>query len=96
MLYEVITRALLYEDAEQAIVYAQKALKLSKQIGDKKREADAYNLLGMGHYFEDDFKGLLAYYKKALGAYRSLGDTKSISQLSTNYFKLKQSSYNFV
>lgn len=90
-IYNQLSRLSVYDDPEKAIHYADQALKIALSLKDKKGEAAAYNNMGMGYYFESDYERLLDFYKKSLTTYRSIGDNRSISTLSSIYFRLNQS-----
>jgi len=90
-IYNELSRLHLYSDPQRAIQYAQKALNLAIQTGDKRGEAEAYNNQGMGYYFVNDYEQLLDYYKKSLSAYQEIGDNQSMSTISSTYFRLNQS-----
>ncbi|MCU4176693.1 tetratricopeptide repeat protein [Carboxylicivirga sp. N1Y90] len=90
-IYNQLSRAHLYTDPQRAINYAQKALHMAMQQNDKRAEAEAYNNLGMGYYFVNDYEQLLQSYRKSLSTYRNIGDIRSMSMLSSTYFRLKQS-----
>lgn len=89
--YNQLSRSYLYSDPQRSIKYARQALQIATRIGDRKGEADAYNNLGMGYYFTNDYEQLLDFYRKSLSAYRSIGDNQSMSVLSSTYFRLSQS-----
>ncbi len=91
LLYNQLSRSYLYSDPQRSIKYARMALQTATRVGDKKGEADAYNNLGMGYYFTNDYEQLLDFYRKSLTAYRSIGDNQSMSALSSTYFRLSQS-----
>jgi len=90
-IYNQLSRSYLYSDPQRALKYARQALQTATRIGDKRGEADAYNNLGMGYYFTNDYEQLLDFYRKSLSAYRSIGDNQSMSTLSSTYFRLSQS-----
>ncbi len=90
-IYNQLSKTYLYNDPQMAIKYARQALQLALQQNDKKGEAEAYNNLGMGYYFANDYEQLLESYRKSLSSYRDIGDNRSISMLSSTYFRLKQS-----
>ncbi|MCU4164477.1 tetratricopeptide repeat-containing sensor histidine kinase [Carboxylicivirga caseinilyticus] len=90
-IYNQLSKTYLYSDPQMAIKYARQALQLAIQHKDKKGEAEAYNNLGMGYYFVNDYEQLLVSYRKSLSSYRDIGDNRSMSKLSTTYFRLKQS-----
>jgi len=90
-IYNELSRLHLYTDPQRAIQYAQKALNLAIQTGNKRGEAEAYNNQGMGYYFVNDYEQLLDYYKKSLSAYQEIGDNQSMSTISSTYFRLNQS-----
>ncbi|MBS2097292.1 tetratricopeptide repeat protein [Carboxylicivirga linearis] len=90
-IYNQLSKTYLYNDPQMAIKYARQALQLALQLKDKRGEAEAYNNLGMGYYFVNDYEQLLASYRKSLSSYRDIGDDRSITMLSSTYFRLKQS-----
>ncbi len=90
-IYNQLSRSYLYTDPQMAIKYARQALQLAMQIKDKRAEAEAYNNLGMGYYFVNDYEQLLQSYRKSLSTYRDIGDDRSMTMLSSTYFRLKQS-----
>ncbi|MCL3782609.1 DUF5112 domain-containing protein [Prolixibacteraceae bacterium JC049] len=77
-----------YESSDSTIIYAQKALKLARLYNYKKGEADAYNSLGVGHYFSNDYDKVQEFYQKSLDAYGDLGDKKGFSSVATLYYRL--------
>jgi signal transduction histidine kinase len=90
-IYNHLSKSYIYDDPQRAIKYAEKALQVAKSLGDKRGMAEAYNNLGLGYYFTNDYNLLLDSYRKSLSAYRSIGDNQSMSTLSSTYFRLKQS-----
>jgi len=90
-IYNQLSRSYVYSDPQRAIKYARMALQNATRLGDKKGEADAFNNLGMGYYFTNDYEQLLDFYRKSLSAYREIGDNQSMSVLSSTYFRLSQS-----
>lgn len=90
-IYNQLSRTYLYTDPQMAIKYARQALQLALQLKDKRGEAEAYNNLGMGYYFVNDYEQLLESYRKSLSSYRDIGDNRSMTMLSSTYFRLKQS-----
>lgn len=90
-IYNQLSRAFVYTNPDSTIFYADKALKLAKQLKDGKGQAEAFNNLGMGYYFRNDYDQLRDYYKKSLEAYHKLGDERNISVLSSTYYRLAQS-----
>lgn len=90
-IYNELSRLHLYTDPQRAIQYAQKALAVAIKVGDKRGEAEAYNNQGMGYYFVNDYERLMDYYKKSLSAYQEIGDNRSMSTISSTYFRLNQS-----
>ncbi|MBN2165802.1 MAG: tetratricopeptide repeat protein [Marinilabiliaceae bacterium] len=91
VIYNQLSRSYLYSDPQKTITYAQKALKLAVEKGNKRGEAEAYSNLGLGYYFKSDFEKLLKSYKKSIEVYKDIGDEQSISALSSTYYRLKQS-----
>ncbi len=88
--YNQLSRYYLTSDAEKAVMYADKALNLAKDLNDKKGEAKAYGNLGMGYYFLSDYDELLEYYKKSLSAYKSIGDQEGVNVLATTFYRLNK------
>ncbi len=88
--YNQLSRYYLTSDAEKAVMYADKALNLAKDLNDKKGEAKAYGNLGMGYYFLSDYDELLEYYKKSLSAYKSIGDQEGVNVLATTFYRLSK------
>ena len=90
-IYNHLSKSYIYNDPQRAIKYAEQALQIANRIGDKRGMAEAYNNLGLGYYFINDYKSLLESYRKSLSTYRAIGDNQSMSTLSSTYFRLKQS-----
>ena len=90
-IYNQLSKSYIYNDPQRAIKYAEQALQIAKRLDDKRGMAEAYNNLGLGYYFTNDYKSLLDSYRKSLSAYRAIGDNQSMSTLSSTYFRLKQS-----
>ncbi len=88
--YNQFSRYYLTSDAEKAVNYAKQALKLAKELNDKKGEAKAYGNLGMGYYFLSDYDELLDYYKKSLSTYKSIGDQEGVNVLATTFYRLNK------
>lgn len=77
-----------YESSDSTIYYAEKALILARKYNYKKGEADAYNSLGVGYYFSNDYEKVQEFYQKSLDAYGDLGDKKGFSSVATLYYRL--------
>ncbi|TRX71119.1 tetratricopeptide repeat protein [Carboxylicivirga sp. M1479] len=90
-IYNRLSKSHIYTDPQRAIKYGEKALQVASRIDDKRGKAEAYNNLGMGYYFVNDYERLLDSYRKSLSEYRSMGDNQSMSTLSSTYFRLSQS-----
>ncbi|WP_430812618.1 MULTISPECIES: tetratricopeptide repeat protein [unclassified Carboxylicivirga] len=90
-IYNQLSRLHLYTDPQRAIKYAEQALQVAMRIDDKRGKAEAYNNLGMGYYFTNDYERLKESYRKSLLEYRLIGDNQSMSTLSSTYFRLSQS-----
>ncbi len=90
-IYNKLSKSHIYNDPQRAIKYAEKALQIATRIDDKKGKAEAYNNLGMGYYFTNDYERLREFYRKSLLEYRLIGDNQSMSTLSSTYFRLSQS-----
>jgi two-component system, NtrC family, sensor kinase len=88
--YNDLARSFVYVNPDSTIYYANKALKLASALKDAKGMADAYSNLGIGHYFRNDYDRLLDYYRQSLETYRKIGDERSISTLSSTYYRLAQ------
>lgn len=90
-IYNKLSKSHIYSDPQRAIKYAEKALQVATRIDDKRGKAEAYNNLGMGYYFTNDYERLREFYRKSLLEYRLIGDNQSMSSLSSTYFRLSQS-----
>ncbi len=90
-IYNKLSKSHIYSDPQRAIKYAEQALQIAVRIDDKRGKAEAYNNLGMGYYFTNDYERLLESYRKSLLEYRLIGDNQSMSTLSSTYFRLSQS-----
>jgi two-component system, NtrC family, sensor kinase len=88
--YNDLARSFVYVNPDSTIYYANKALKLASALKDAKGMADAYSNLGIGYYFRNDYDRLLDYYRQSLETYRKIGDERSISTLSSTYYRLAQ------
>lgn len=58
--------------------YSNIALELSRSISYRKGEAQSFNNIGVGYYFDNDYENALVYFKKSLDIRRELGDKKDI------------------
>ncbi|WP_439185590.1 tetratricopeptide repeat-containing sensor histidine kinase [Carboxylicivirga taeanensis] len=90
-LYNELSKSHIYSDPQRAIKYAEQALQIAIRIDDKRGKAEAYNNLGMGYYFTNDYERLRENYRKSIKEYRLIGDNQSMSTLSSTYFRLSQS-----
>ena len=59
---------------DQAQARFQQTLELSRQSGDKRGEADAFNHLGVTTFYQRNFTQALSYHQQALTIRRSIGD----------------------
>jgi DNA-binding SARP family transcriptional activator/Tfp pilus assembly protein PilF len=78
---EIEARALLLAgraalDQSQAIVYLQRARKLSQKTGKRALEGDIVRCLGNAAYWQNQFQGSQVYLKEALNIHREVGDLR--------------------
>lgn len=82
------SKSFWYGSSDSTILYADMALKLARTYKYKKGIADAYNSLGVGYYFSNDYDKVQEFYQKSLDAYGDLGDKKGFSSVATLYYRL--------
>ncbi|MDW7693128.1 tetratricopeptide repeat protein [Flammeovirgaceae bacterium SG7u.111] len=64
----------------EAIVNGTKALKLSKEIGYKEGEANAYSMIQSGYYYQGNDTKALEYLLKAIKAFEDIEDDTSVAR----------------
>lgn len=83
-----LSKSFWYENSDSTRYYAENALELAQAINYKKGEAEAFNNLGVGYYFSNDYDRVLEYYEKSLETYERLGDKKGIAAVGSFYYRL--------
>ena len=61
-------------DYEMALSYYEQALRIQRQIGDKRGEGSALIGIGRIHYNRDDYNTALSYFEQSLQIQRGLGN----------------------
>lgn len=83
-----LARQAINENLEEAKVFAQQALALGKQLpADRsalKGIADAYHVLGIIAFYQDDFPKALQNYSGSLALRKTIGDRKGIAASQNN------------
>ena len=61
-------------DYKQALEFYEKSLAISKDLGDRKDEANAIGNIGLVYQSKGDYKQALEFYEKSLAISKNLGD----------------------
>jgi tetratricopeptide (TPR) repeat protein len=84
---------MLYAENQKALEYFEKALKLSRELSDKKSEADVLGNMGLINESQDDFQLALEKILLSLEIREKIGDKKGIAS-SYNYIGIIYSDQN--
>lgn len=71
-------------DPDQAMAYAERYLELSKQIGFKRGEGNAYNAIGAALGLKGDYSRAMEYLGKALQVREGLGLPEHVAETHNN------------
>lgn len=74
----------LNQDLNEAVSYAQEAVRLSQQIGYPKGTALAYKAEGMGYYFLSENVNAVTAWQNALNVFEEIGDSSGVSNMNSN------------
>lgn len=66
-------------DPQKALKYASSALKLSKKISDKKKEARSHNNMGLAYFYQSNYDSAIAHYESSLKIGIAISDSSAIS-----------------
>ncbi|MBN2460905.1 MAG: tetratricopeptide repeat protein [Candidatus Cloacimonetes bacterium] len=64
--------------SEKTIQFSEQALKLSKEMGYRKGEAQSLNNIGVGYYYEENYEKALAYFLQSYQIRREIDDKRDI------------------
>lgn len=83
-----LARQAINEDLDEAKTLAQRALALAKKLPAERSAlkgiANAYHVLGIIAFYQDDFSGALQNYSESLAIRKAIGDRKGISASQNN------------
>jgi tetratricopeptide (TPR) repeat protein len=77
-----------YDNPDETIKLAERALVISREIEYRRGEAEALNNIGVGYYFSSDYDKVLDYYIRTLDTYEEIGDEDGITRVGTLYFRI--------
>ena len=80
LLNETASNYLNANNREEALEYAEKAIKLAEELSYSNGKAKSFNLIAKYHFNKSDYAEALANYKESLIIYKELGEKKQISQ----------------
>ncbi|MFB6307079.1 MAG: tetratricopeptide repeat protein, partial [Flavobacteriales bacterium] len=75
---------LKYSKPDTSIILSEEALKMAKEIGDKKRIADSYNNLGAYQYLKSNYSKALEYYFKSLEIDKEMENKRGMASSYNN------------
>lgn len=83
-----LARQMINEDLDEAKALAQRALTLAKKLPAERTAlkgiANAYHVLGIIAFYQDDFPGALHNYSESLALRKKIGDRKGIAASQNN------------
>ncbi|MBE9469442.1 MAG: tetratricopeptide repeat protein [Bacteroidetes bacterium] len=83
-LYINISKKYLSTSTDKALIYANKALKLSENLKFSKGIAHSYIYIGIGYYYQGSYDNALREYFNALNIYKKIDDKQQIVKLLNN------------
>ncbi len=81
---------LKFDNPQQAIVYLDSALSLSRKLNFKKGEGNAYNFRGVVEDIHGNSEAAIDFFQKALAIRESLGDRKGVASLLNNIGNVRE------
>lgn len=78
------------DDHDQAVVYLDSALALSKKLGFKTGEGNALNFRGVVEDIHGNGEAAILYFEKALAIRQAIGDRSGVASLYNNLGNLKE------
>lgn len=79
-----LSRYYFAQDFKRSVEYAEQALKLSTESGNKKLEAKSANAYGLALFYSGDYKSATSNYLRALKFYEEAKDTTGIITITHN------------
>ncbi len=83
-LYLALSGLYINISMDSSIEYAQLALKSATDLGDSKRAAEAFKLLGNAYFYRGEFDRVISYYDSGFAAYKRAGDSTGQSKVLNN------------
>ncbi len=87
-----IANALKSREPKNAILYAQKSLKIYEKTGSLKAMGEGYKIIGISFYFQGELDSAFQSFDKSLKSFEKLNDKKGVAASYVNIGILKRNS----